>query len=98
MTTNSLSTPVPDDLQRPVILGFDPGRDKCGVAVMGRDRTLYWHEVVRSEDAIATLQALCNEYPISHFVIGNQTTSKQWQQRLQPLKVEIVPVLSLIHI
>ncbi|MGB7417492.1 MAG: pre-16S rRNA-processing nuclease YqgF [Thermosynechococcaceae cyanobacterium] len=92
MTTNSLSTPVPDDLQRPVILGFDPGRDKCGVAVMGRDRTLYWHEVVRSEDAIATLQALCNEYPISHFVIGNQTTSKQWQQRLQPLKVEIVPV------
>ncbi|MHC5824943.1 MAG: resolvase, partial [Nostoc sp.] len=24
--------------RQPVILGFDPGRDKCGLAVMGLDR------------------------------------------------------------
>ena len=31
---------------QPVILGFDPGRQKCGLAVMGLDRCLYYHEVV----------------------------------------------------
>jgi RNase H-fold protein (predicted Holliday junction resolvase) len=65
------------------MIGFDPGREKCGVAVMGADRTLYLHEVVRSDVAIATLDTLCTQYPISLIVLGDQTTSKEWQQRLQ---------------
>jgi RNase H-fold protein (predicted Holliday junction resolvase) len=68
-----------------VMIGFDPGREKCGVAVMGADRTLYLHEVVRSDVAIATLDILCTQYPVSLIVLGDQTTSKEWQQRLQQL-------------
>ncbi|MFO5437224.1 MAG: resolvase, partial [Dolichospermum sp.] len=35
---------------QPVVLGFDPGRDKCGIAVMGLDRQLYYHQVILAEE------------------------------------------------
>ena len=41
-----------------MILGFDPGRDKCGVAVMSRDRTILEHQVVSATEAIATIGEL----------------------------------------
>lgn len=65
-----------------MILGFDPGRDKCGLAVMGAGELLY-HEVVVSAEAIATIQRLAQQFPIEQIVMGNQTTAKSWKQRLE---------------
>jgi len=76
--TNSLSfSPT-----QPVILGFDPGRDKCGLAVVGLDRQLYYHQVVTADAAIATILTLQQKFPISLIVMGDQTTAKQWKQQL----------------
>ena len=73
-----------------MILGFDPGKDKCGVAVMGTDRNISYHEVVPSESAISTIQSLCEQFPIDLLVMGDQTTSKSWKQKLtQSLSPEI---------
>ena len=65
-----------------MILGFDPGRDKCGVAVMGLDGQVAYHRVVLAEDAIATLVSLCSQFPIELIVMGDQTTSATWKQRI----------------
>jgi len=70
---------------QPVILGFDPGRQKCGMAVMGLDRSLYRHEVVAAETAIAMIETLRREFPVSLVVMGNQTSSADWKQRLSEL-------------
>jgi RNase H-fold protein (predicted Holliday junction resolvase) len=67
---------------QPVILGFDPGRAKCGIAVMGVDRTLRYHQVVETAKAIATLQTLCQTFPVTLLVMGDQTTAKDWKQKL----------------
>ena len=67
---------------QPVILGFDPGRDKCGVAIMGLDRELYYHQVVVAKEAIAHIETLRQKFPVSLIVMGNQTTAKQWKQQL----------------
>jgi RNase H-fold protein (predicted Holliday junction resolvase) len=67
----------------PLILGFDPGRDKCGIAVVRHDLSVYEHEVVPAEKAIAKIQAWMQQYSIHTLVMGNQTTAKQWQQRLE---------------
>jgi RNase H-fold protein (predicted Holliday junction resolvase) len=80
---------------QPVILGFDPGRQKCGLAVMGLDRCLYYHAVISATEAIATIQTLQRQYPISFLVMGDQTTAKEWRQQItaglaDPLR--IVPV------
>jgi RNase H-fold protein (predicted Holliday junction resolvase) len=74
--TASLST------NQPVILGFDPGRQKCGLAVMGVDRKLYYHQVIAVESTIDTLEILRQQFPISLLVLGDQTTSKDWQRKL----------------
>lgn len=78
--------------EQPVILGFDPGRQKCGVAVMGVDRRLYHHEVIQAESAIATIQSLRERYPISLLVMGDQTSSKDWKLKItaeltEPLRI-----------
>lgn len=76
-----------------VILGFDPGKDKCGVAVMGLDRQLQYHEVVSSREAIATIDDLYQKYPISLLVMGDQTTSKRWKQEIQE---KLSPTVNII--
>ena len=80
---------------QPVILGFDPGRQKCGLAVMGLDRCLYYHKVIPATEAIASVQTLQQQYPISFLVMGDQTSAKEWRQKItaglvDPLR--IVPV------
>ncbi len=65
------------------ILGFDPGRDKCGIAVMGADRQLYYHEVIPAAEAIATISRLQQKYAIAVLVMGDQTTSKTWKRQLE---------------
>jgi RNase H-fold protein (predicted Holliday junction resolvase) len=78
-----------------IILGFDPGRDKCGLAVMGKERQLLYHQVVASQEAIATIQQLCQHFAIETIVMGNQTTAKSWRQKIAhefPASVPIVLV------
>ncbi|MFN6519460.1 MAG: Holliday junction resolvase RuvX [Nostoc sp. CreGUA01] len=80
---------------QPVILGFDPGRDKCGLAVMGLDRQLHYHQVVLAKEAIATIETLRQKFPISLMVMGNQTTANQWKQQMyqelsEPLNIILV--------
>jgi RNase H-fold protein (predicted Holliday junction resolvase) len=65
-----------------IILGFDPGKDKCGVAVMGNDRSLLYHQVVLTAVTIDRIRDLCQQYRVTQIVMGDQTTSKQWQQQL----------------
>ncbi len=80
---------------QPVILGFDPGKDKCGLAVMGLDRRLHYHQVVLSSEAIATIETLRQKFPISLMVMGDQTTAKRWKQQIteqvnEPLNIILV--------
>ena len=65
-----------------MILGFDPGRDKCGVAVLNSDRQIQMHQVLTSDEAISTIKSLIDQYQIDFIVIGDQTTSKIWHQKL----------------
>ncbi|MTJ46452.1 pre-16S rRNA-processing nuclease YqgF [Dolichospermum sp. UHCC 0259] len=67
---------------QPVILGFDPGRDKCGIAVMGLDRQLLYHQVVLANEAIANIETQMQKFPVSLMVMGDQTTAKKWKQQL----------------
>jgi len=78
-----------------MILGFDPGREKCGIAVMGKDSQLYYHEVILAPDVPKTIQFLCQQFTIETVVMGDQTTSKMWKQKL----AEILPKsLSIIQV
>lgn len=76
-----------------MILGFDPGRDKCGLAVMGKEQQLLYHQVVASAEAIATIQQLCRQFAIETIVMGDQTTAKSWKQKLDRDLSPSVPIV-----
>ncbi|HEY9847459.1 MAG TPA: hypothetical protein V6D03_14845 [Candidatus Caenarcaniphilales bacterium] len=79
---------------QPMILGFDPGRQKCGLAIMGLDRKIYYHQVVTAAEVLTTIQRLREQFPISLLVMGDQTTAPAWRKRLQdlpqPLRIILV--------
>jgi RNase H-fold protein (predicted Holliday junction resolvase) len=75
-----------------MILGFDPGKDKCGVAIVDRSRPIY-HQIIDSRSAVLTLQNLLNQYSIELIVMGDRTTSQLWQQKLTDGLGQSVPIV-----
>ncbi|ACB49814.1 putative resolvase, RNase H-like fold [Crocosphaera subtropica ATCC 51142] len=76
-----------------MVLGFDPGRDKCGVAIADNKGKIYYHEVVESSQGISTLNNLIEQFSINFLVMGNQTTSKQWKKQLESELLVSVPIV-----
>lgn len=64
------------------MLGFDPGKDKCGVAIVDGDQVLRYHQVLLTAQVIAQISDLCQQYHVNRIVMGDQTTAKQWNQQL----------------
>ncbi|ERN40835.1 putative endonuclease involved in recombination [Rubidibacter lacunae KORDI 51-2] len=64
------------------LLGFDPGRDKCGLAVLA-DAHPIAHEVVPAAVALATIAAWRDRYGSVQLVMGDRTTSREWQARIR---------------
>jgi RNase H-fold protein (predicted Holliday junction resolvase) len=71
-------------------IGFDPGKDKCGVAIVDRQGQALWHQVVPSATVLEILIQQHQEYsPIKALVMGDQTLSKQWQTQIQKALPEL---------
>ncbi len=75
-----------------MILGFDPGRDKCGIAVADEDRMVHYHQVIESAQAIATIKQLAQKFSLNLIVMGNLTTAKTWYQKLAA-NFEQIPIV-----
>jgi RNase H-fold protein (predicted Holliday junction resolvase) len=88
-------SPIPNPQHMTAILGFDPGKDKCGVAVMKCDRIPAYHQVIAAAVVIDTIKNLCLQFSVEQLVMGNQTTSKQWRQQLEK---HLPPSISIVTI
>ena len=73
-------------------LGFDPGRDKCGMAVVETNHCVHYHEVILSDDVTEKLVSLCKQFPIEQLIMGNQTTAKQWKTQLENSLPRPIPI------
>jgi len=79
-------------MHQEVLLGFDPGRDKCGLAVLDDNLTLYCHEVVAAEEAIANLNSMRQKFHVQRIILGDQTTSSLWKSKLEQELVPSIPI------
>lgn len=68
-------------------IGFDPGRDKCGIAILTGAGDVCFREIVSSDRAIDRVRdSIAAIRPASASicaVMGNQTTSAQWTARFR---------------
>ncbi len=79
--------------EQKTILGFDPGRDKCGVAVMAKDGQLCYHEVVVAQEVISKIESLIHKFAVELVVIGNQTTAKSWHHKIESILSPSLPIV-----
>ncbi|MEN9204392.1 MAG: resolvase [Thermostichales cyanobacterium DRC_bins_46] len=75
-----------------LLLGLDPGRDKCGLALMTSQGSLVWHQVVPTGGVLAVMQELQRRYPWKRVILGNQTTAKTWEPQLRACGWEVTLV------
>ena len=77
-------------MSRPV-LAIDPGREKCGVAVLASDGRILVQEVVATAALDAAVGALIRAYE-PNVIMGNGTTSADAKKRVEALGVSVTLV------
>ena len=82
-------------IKNKMILGFDPGREKCGIAVMDEGSQLYYHQVILASDVPQIIESLCQQFTIEMVVMGDQTTSKMWKQKLTDILPESLSIIQV---
>ena len=83
-----------DTSSKPVI-AIDPGREKCGVAVVDADGGIRARHIVAPGKIVETVARLLEVHPAEVFVLGDATASKATQDVLTrafpQLQIVIVP-------
>ena len=77
-------------MSRP-ILAIDPGREKCGVAVLASDGRVLVQEVVATAALDAVVGTLIRAYE-PNVIMGNGTTSADAKKRVEALGVSVTLV------
>ena len=73
------------------VLAIDPGREKCGVAVLATDGRILVQEVVATAALDAAVGALIRAYE-PNVIMGNGTTSADAKKRVEALGVSVTLV------
>lgn len=60
-----------------MLLAIDPGRSKCGIAIMTDDAVVLLQEIVAAEEIESYLAELLNKYKIEEVVLGDGTSSER---------------------
>lgn len=56
------------------VLSIDPGREKCGVAVVGKDSGVIWKEVVSTSSLASIVTDLVAMHDVQTIVVGDRTS------------------------
>ncbi|BAS28879.1 RuvC family protein [Limnochorda pilosa] len=65
------------------ILAMDPGRVKCGLAVVSMGGEVLARRVVPSEDALEQVRAWSRHYQPARLILGNATGARAWRAALE---------------
>jgi RNase H-fold protein (predicted Holliday junction resolvase) len=65
-----------------MFMGIDPGRDKCGVAVLTAAGEIKFQRVVVTEELDTVIKNLAAEFEIQSVILGDGTTHKAAAQKV----------------
>ena len=68
-----------------MILAIDPGRDKCGLALLDDDQKIHRQEIIPTAGLGLYLTRLMGQYSISRFILGNGTYSAKIEEQLKEI-------------
>jgi len=67
------------------VLAVDPGREKCGLAVLDRNSGVLWRRIVATEHLLEAVLQLFETQECPVVAVGNRTHSTEVRKLLQPL-------------
>ena len=83
-----------DTMERERIAALDPGREKCGFAVLTLDGSVLLQRVIETAKLEQEVRAAQQSYGFSVLVEGNGTTSREARARLKEalpdLRIEVI--------
>lgn len=82
------------------VIGIDPGRDKCGLAVVDQEQGILLLEVVPTAQLGPSAFAAAHTYQTVHIVLGNGTSHRQAQETLkrhQPPRAWTITLIDEAH-
>ena len=80
--STDVSATIPS--QQPVI-AIDPGKDKCGLAVLNKDGGVLQQQIVATFEAPKMVASLVEKYRADQILIGDSTTSRAMGEKLKAL-------------
>ena len=75
------------------IAALDPGRDKCGFAVLASDGRVLWQKVIETARLEAELTGARQKYRYEILIEGNGTTSQEARERIEKALPELAIVV-----
>ena len=75
------------------ILAVDPGRDKCGIAVVEPNGRVLYRAVAAAENVAGDVRRLMGEYHVKRLVLGDRTAANQVMRALRQAQLPLSPIL-----
>lgn len=75
-----------------IVLSVDPGRRKCGLAVVSSDKGTLKHKVVPLDELIPCCQEVLNEFAIDFVTVGGSTGSDNVRKMLESIGLKVIIV------
>ena len=72
-----------------MIIGVDPGRDKCGVAVLNSGGAVKFSKVVPTDELELTLKKLSAQFDVELLILGNGTTHIDAENKINALNLPV---------
>ena len=75
------------------ILAVDPGRDKCGIAVVEPNGRVLYRAVAAAENVAGDVRRLLSEYHVKRLVLGDRTAANEVMRALRQAQLPLSPIL-----
>lgn len=72
-----------------MILVIDPGKDKCGLAVLDQKAKVFERSIINRCDLIPEIEGILNKYGIKEIILGSGTHSKDVEKEIIDLETNI---------
>ena len=75
------------------VLAVDPGRDKCGIAVVRADGQVLYRGIVSATQVGDQVPQLVKQYDVVRLLLGDRTAAKEVGRRLRESGCPLEPLL-----
>lgn len=70
-------------MMKKTIIAIDPGREKCGIAVVEKTSGVVYQKVIDTKELSTIVKELSKKYQVSSIVMGNGTSSDQAKRHIE---------------